>query len=408
MANSRQGGAFGFLKKSIGCVTYSTIKDGKGKRIQVARSKPTEVANPNTVAQILQRMKVKPAARFFKAFEEVLNNAFEGVAYGAASRRYFMGLAMSQTGPYIPKNATRFIPAKYPVSEGSLPAGFGVLYKKAENMSIPVATKTGFIYQLNEVEDFYDGSSIKVAAERTFGRGVQLTFLMVTQENDGSFVPHFGRLLTDEHDSGSGAVVNFDDFGVQYSGGSFYIADSTIDNAITQAQFQGVVAAACIVSVKEGDAWLRSNTSMVVNAALESNLYGSQASQAAVGSYQSATGSNSLNSTWYLNLANGQPFQGQLTLRETTLNYTVEEEPVDIDAVLPVGRTVSDNGYLRENIFADVSGNAIFNVNGQYTTIQNPEETTGTYIKAADIVMQVTGGSYVLTWKDSYAIQIQA
>ena len=95
-------------------------------------------------------------------------------------------------------------------------------------------------------------------------------------------------------------------------------------------------------------------------------------------------------------------------MRETTLNYTVEEEPVDIDAVLPVGRTVSDNGYLRENIFADVSGNAIFNVNGQYTTIQNPEETTGTYIKAADIVMQVTGGSYVLTWKDSYAIQIQA
>lgn len=410
MANSRQGGAFGFLRKSIGSVTYSTIKDGKGKRIQVARSKPVEVANPNTVAQIIQRMKVKPAARFYNAFAEILDNAFEGVTYGPASRRHFMGLAMSQTGPYIPKGATRFIPAKYPVSEGSLAGGFGTAYKKVVNMSVPVFNKTGFVYQLNEIEDQYDGYTIKQAADLTFGSGVQLTFLAVTQESDGSFTPHYGRVLTDEQTSGAGVVINFDGFGVQYKAGSFYFGKGTINtnSGLTNDQFAGIVAAAVIVSRKEGDNWLRSNTTMVISDALNINLYGNQALQNAIESYQSTTAANALNSTWYLNLANGQPYPGQLRLMPGDLSFTVDEETVIIQAVAPVGRRVNENGYLVESMFANANGDAIFYVNGQYTTIQNPEETTGTYVKAADVALMFVGSNRVETWQDSYALQIQA
>lgn len=412
MANSRQGGAFGFLRKSIGSVTYSTIKDGKGKRIQVARSKPVEVANPNTVAQIIQRMKVKPAARFYNAFSEILDNAFEGVAYGPASRRHFMKLAMSQTGPYIPKGATRFIPAKYPVSEGGL-QGIETVFAAPTYMSNPLYDKKSFLVMIAGTDD--EDVTFEDFIAANYGGDVQLTFLAVTQSEDGTFVPHYGRVLSSDVPATVGGVQQIfvgDGISVYRYGGALNVYGQEFSTnpqqavAITAAA--KVVAAAVIVSRKDGDNWLRSNATMVISEALEINLYGNQALQNAIESYQSSTAANALNSTWYLNLANGQPYPGQLRLMPGDLSFTVEEETVIIQAIAPVGRRVNENGYLVESMFANANGDAIFYVNGQYTTIQNPEETAGTYVKAADVALMFVGSNRVETWQDSYALQIQA
>lgn len=413
MATSKTGGAFGFLKKSIGSVTYSTIKDGKGKRVQVVRSKPTEVANPNTVAQILQRMKIQPASRFYGAFEEILSNAFEGVQYGPASRREFMRLALSQTGPYIPKGATRFIPAKYTVSSGSQ-AGMVVSFMQSQNLNIELYGQKGIISRFaDDGEDLFSGDSLTTVAQNVFGRDVQLTFMVVTQAADGSFIPHYGRVLTAEHEAAGTEWIAFDGFTAMYNANALYFFKGTVDGESTaevqKAAFSGVVAATVIVSYKQGETWLRSNALMVINDALEINLYGTAAQQAAIESYQASTTVNELNSTWYLNLANNQPFFGQLNLRPFTLEFDGEEGSIiQRDVIMPIGSVVNNAGVLQAHIFADANGNAIFNINGVYTTMDDPSAgaAQGAKVKANDIILQTVGGGEVYTWKDSYAIQL--
>lgn len=415
MANSRQGGAFGFLRKSIGSVTYSTIKDGKGKRIQVARSKPTEVANPNTVAQIIQRMKVKPAARFYNAFSEVLNNAFESVAYGPASRRHFMGLAMAQTGPYVPKGATRFIPAKYPVSEGGL-QGIDTVYAAPTYMSNPLFDRKSFLVMIAGTDD--EDVTFEEFVAQNYGTEIQLTFLVVTQAEDGTFVPHYGRVLSSAVPAtaqGVQTIMVGDGFSVYRYGGALNIYGEAFavkpqqDAAIAAAA--KVVAAAVIVSRKDGENWLRSNTTMVITDALEVNLYGQEAMQAAIESYQSAQGVNSLNSSWYLNLANGQPFYGQLRNMNYTLEFEgAEQSVIQRDVVIPIGYVVNENGALRSQIPADADGNLIVLSNGSYTTMADPSDgaAADAKVKVSDVYLQITGSPTTYLWKEAYAIQIMA
>lgn len=419
MANSRTGGAFGFLRKSIGSVTYSTIKDGKGKRVQVVRSKPTEIANPNTVAQILQRMKIKPASRFYSAFEEILSNAFEGIQYGPASRREFMRLALSQEGPFIPKGATRFIPAKYPVSTGSQ-AGLNFRYAASSNMNMTVYGKKGFFGTfIGDAEDTFEQVySLSGIANAAFGRDVQLTFMVVTQAVDGTFVPHYGRILTSDYtEMPSGhhnSYIELDGFTVVHDdSNSLYLLAGSVPFGTPAAQqitaFEGVVAAAIIVSYKEGETWLRSNSTMIINDALELNLYGAAAQQTAIESYQASTTINELNSTWYLNLANNQPFFGQLNLRPYTLEFEGEESAIiQRDVIMPIGSVVNSAGVLQPHLFKDSDGNAIFNVNGVYTTMADPSygAAADAKVKAADILLQTVGGGEVYLWKDSYALQL--
>lgn len=415
MASSRTGGAFGYLKKSIGSVTYSTMRDGSGKRIQVVRSKPTEVTNPNTVAQILQRMKVKPAARFYNALSEILSNSYEGVNYGTDSRREFMRLAMTQVGPYVPKGATRFIPAMYPVSRGSLNS-IGFAYKVSENVSSRLYGEKGFVAYFNS-EDDMDGSSLSAIANSYYGRDVQLTFVAVTQTADGSFVPHYGRILTSDHQESYPTAFNvsFDGITVAFSQSALYIMAGQVDESaaidVWKNGFAGIVAAAVIVSVREGENWVRSNSDMLLTPALEINLYGTEARTVAIESYQSFASVNELNNAWYLNLANGQQYPGRLALQTVTLQFSVEQEgetvTIERELVAPFGTQVDADGRTRTEVFADASGNAIFNVNGQYQTVDEPGTTPATPIKWSDVLITTQFyGSRIVTWKEAYSIQI--
>lgn len=422
MANSRTGGAFGFLRKSIGSVTYSTLKDSKGKRIQVARSKPTEVANPNTVGQILQRMKVNPAARFYSGLEEILSNAFEGVAYGDASRREFMRLALSQNGPFIPKGATRMIPAVYPVSRGSL-AGVDLVYGTSGNLELSAYNKKGFIYNFTgggagEDEQSEDGLSLSRVVQTYLGADCQITAVIFTQASDGSFNVSYGRFLTSDYTASGSSHRVFIPIGkdsVYFANNSLYLLkgndepDSQSDDFA--AAFQGVVAGAVILSRKSGDTWLRDNADVVLNDALTVNLYGNEAQQTAIESYQDSANVNQLNSTWYLNLANGQQFPGRLELQNVHLEFSVEQEgeqtTVVQDLIAPVGIQVEADGRIRNYVFADAGGNAIFNVNGNYETVAEPGGAADAKIKWADVLIQTSlYGARISTWKEAYQIQI--
>ena len=294
MANSKQFGAFGLLRKSIGSVTYSKGKDSKGKTIQIAKAKPTSVLNPNTANQILQRCKIKPAQRFYTALSMILDHSFEGVAYGNESRIKFMSEALKLSGPYIPKGVTAVIPADYKVSEGSM-----------DVISVqPTAIASSTAIQALTL----DANAVAALVAANVPQGAQLTIIAFYKEagtNNYKFA--YGRLINE--------VGNiFAWTGSTAANMAVGVKDGKI--AVTTANGQATVAVAAIASQLVDGTWKRSTQSMVLTDEYREGLYNQTSVSLVLSSYKESANGNAINSAWYLNLANGQPFPGSLEVSE--------------------------------------------------------------------------------------------
>lgn len=292
MAKSKNGGAFQFIQGSIGSVTFSTsAHNTNGRRQQIARQKVTSVRNPNTIPQILQRMKVAPAQRFYNAINGVdgtllLEHSWENKKYGPTGRLEFMSRALKADGPYIPKNATRFIPAEYEVSSGTLqPAR---VERDAEGIVVYATLDAAATVNAKNVLTAIAGDA-----------NAQVTIVKVTQKSDGTFVPEISRWIPAGMADEDPANFPLD----APSGGTEYYHTS---------------AAALAVIVSKRDAsgnWLRSNAKMVLSPVMYASLYSLDAQDEAIASYETG-GCNALGSSWYLNLANGQRYSGQLSAQD--------------------------------------------------------------------------------------------
>jgi len=395
MAKSKKGGVFGFLRGRVGGVSYSVLsakRSKSGKKEQIVRALPDEVANPNTVGQILQRMKGKPASRFYAALETILSNAFEGVTYGGASRRYFMKKAMElQGGPYIPKGVDRFIPAEYLMSKGSLPS-FPLLRSQASDRVLH--TDIDLVVADLNPQGVANALGVPV--------NTQISIVIINNEN-GIFVPHyagFDQRITIA-DLPEAALVNtgvapFGSFGIDVA--NLGIPTLSMDNW---------VAACVILSIQDASgAWLRSTQNMVLNTTMYNDLYSEDALNAAIASYRDASGNNSIGSPWYLNLGMNQAFNGRITAGAPA--------SVAIDLSSPwAGRVVlgeqtintSEGGFdyneIRQSVFAtDLTDSGLIVIlrNGVATT--DPALTVGAYRAAFG-----ANARPILQWYNTYAAQ---
>lgn len=64
----------------------------KGRGKQLARIRATEIKNPNTAGQAIQRMITATNARAYSRLKTICDHSFEGVAYKQASQDYFLKL----------------------------------------------------------------------------------------------------------------------------------------------------------------------------------------------------------------------------------------------------------------------------------------------------------------------------
>lgn len=337
MANSRQYGVYGLLKKSVGSVVYSKGKDGAGKTIQIVRSKPTSVSNPRTVAQILQRAKIKPAQRFYNAIAEILDHSWQGIEYGTPSRNYFLSKALKQVGPYIPKSVSQMIPAAYPVSEGSIASIIA-------SPDAPTASDANIVLQNVTL------TATIVAALEAAGVpvGSQLTIIAFYRRQNGEYAKAFGRIINQE-----GAIFEWN--GSTASNMAVTLVPSSSTFHISQANGLSTVAVAAIVSMQVNGSWQRSTQSLVLTQTMEDGLYGDSAMQLTIESYGDVEDINKLNSAWYLNLANGQAWPGRILTVMAALSDGGERQQV------VVGEQVSASGALKYFVFTD-SGAAAGNV----------------------------------------------
>lgn len=334
MAQSNVGGAFGFLRKSIGSIVYSTSTASlSGEKKQVARSKPTSVRNPRTLSQIVQRMKVGPAQLFYAAFEKAagsvennpLSHSWQGVSYGPKSRTKFLQLAMTgEPKAYVPKGINFPVPGVYQVSEGSLP-------------SLPSGvTSDPDAIQLLDTSTEIDANQLQALLALGCQVGDQITF-MGLYENEGKYEASIARIIV-----GATNVWQWLKGEVQM-GGTALMSDG-ID---FEAAGSNPACAAFILSRGTSSNAKRSTAFMTIAPDYES-LMNPEAYNAAVDSYISNTSYNSLNSDWYLNQGSNQAFNGEVFLQ--VLSLAAGEGVAAVNAEFVLGRQ-SDGGSIIYTIF---------------------------------------------------------
>lgn len=350
MATSLTGGAFGFLRKSIGSVTYRTSTAAlDGKKRQVASLKPTSVKNPNTVAQIMQRMKMAPAAKFFDALSGILDHSWEGVPYGAKSRLEFMRRAMKNNpAVYVPYGYKSVAPGEYEISAGSLPS---LPWRQvSQNDQADSLLTVGSSLTQNQVD-------LLVALGHQLGD--QITFIGM-YNNGGLYVVETGYVIIGAGEEWQGVVNNFENAEntiLKVDGTNFGAANST--------------PAACAFIVSRGSVAAtakRSNEQMLLIGEYR-NLLSLEAMNAAIESYQTQTAYNSLNSDWYLNQGTTQAFNGRIVSGNIAVTPTGGQSTVVVAAIAQ--QVV--NGQIQQKLFT-VDGTeegALIGTNGQPIQVNN-------------------------------------
>lgn len=354
MATSNTGGAFGFLRKSIGGVVYSVSTASiKGIKKQVARQKPTSVRNPKTISQIVQRMKVVPAQLFYQAFEKTagsvennpLSHSFQGIAYGNKNKLRFMQLAM-QGDPkaYVPKGINFAVPGVYQVSEGSLP-------------NMPSGNYPGGGETIFTVGAPLTANHVAQLQALGLEVGDQVTILALIAQENGSYDAAFSRVIVGV---GNEWTPTNDPDGlledvVLYTNGINF-GDST------------VACAAFIASRGTSSSTAKRSTAFMTISSTYANLMSPEAYDAAVDSYITGVAYNSLNSDWYLNQGSTQAFNGQVYSQQLTL--AAGDGVDEFTGTFLLGRQVQGSG-IRNVIFTSdgtSAGTAYALINGEWTT----------------------------------------
>lgn len=334
MAKSNIGGIFGFLRGSVGSGTYTTSTASiDGRRKQVVRQKVTNVNNPNTLAQIVQRMKMKPAHLIYDAFQKAagsvennpLSHSFEGVQYGNKSRLRFIQLAISgDPKAYVPKGINFPVPGVYQVSEGSLP-------------SLPDGNAIEADVTLAAVGTALDENNVSALIDAGAQVGDQLS-VMALIENYGKYEAKIARVII-----GIGNQWQLLNNAVEITG--LALCEDGISVVNTNMP---VACAAFILSRGTSSATAKRSTAFMTIAPSYQSLMSAEAYNAAVESYITNTAYNSLNSDWYLNQGNSQAFNGQVFFQSLNLPAIEGLEAETIIALL--GRQ-SDGGSVGYVIF---------------------------------------------------------
>lgn len=187
----------GQARGSVGDIVFSRV-NGQ----QVIKSKASEVKNPQTTAQLIQRIILNTISQAYSKMSEICDHSFEGIANGQMSMSYFMQknlnllrYTLSQIGD-LNASAPCFAPIgnnglasnSYVIAKGSLPeilpvvAGGGVDIAIANNTYAAVLAATGL------------------------QRGDQLTIITVDGEDlsDQKFV--YSRIILDPRDAEGGEL----------------------------------------------------------------------------------------------------------------------------------------------------------------------------------------------------------
>lgn len=92
------------VKGKLGNIVGYKGRDGK----RLARIRQTEVKNPKTDGQIIQRMILATASKAYGRMKSIVDHSWQGVSYGGISQSYFLKKAMERIRKFVADSMAAF------------------------------------------------------------------------------------------------------------------------------------------------------------------------------------------------------------------------------------------------------------------------------------------------------------
>lgn len=186
----------GTARGSVGDVTFSRLNG-----VQVARVRNRSPRNPQSPAQMVQRIIMSSVGKAYSFMSSICNHSFEGFESGQLSQRKFMeinvGLLRDKCADVLAfpvedvvrsseafnlsfKNDYAPVLNRYMISAGSLPST--TLWKEVDAQQVEISVRPMLL--LSSVAETPAATSYaEVVAALGLQRGDQLTFIQVTHDN---------------------------------------------------------------------------------------------------------------------------------------------------------------------------------------------------------------------------------
>lgn len=285
----------GTARGSVGDVTFSRLNG-----VQVARVRNRSPRNPQSPAQMVQRIIMSTVGKAYSFMSDICNHSFEGFETGQLSQRKFMeinvGLLRDKCADVLAypveevvrvstaynfsfKNDYAPVLNRYMISAGSLPST--TLYKETDEQQVDVGVRPLLV--LSSVGSTPASTTYgEIVAALGLQRGDQLSFIQVT--HDSTLRDHDADILTgfryarvilepasgdmsvpfiannaindpNERNEGSFSVLEISGASETRPAGILFVLQDVVNNASSDRHLAG---SAVIVSRQIGGRWLRS------------------------------------------------------------------------------------------------------------------------------------------------------
>lgn len=281
---------FGLRRGSTKSLTFQVYKG-----LQITKDRVTDVSNPQTQAQMEQRLKVPLVAAARSVLKTLVDHSFEGVTYGDESLKNFSSLNLQSgklnVASYVPKGITDPGLADFIISTGSLTPytvnNDGLTLTNAvfairNTQTITVPTGTAFSKKASEMtETEYANTFGVIISALGLEENAQCTLLACYQGDGydytsstlGEVIGHYHRFvisrIINTREKMSGWTGSLEDGAVHISDGylDVRVSTDTANTVFVENVYKSsakVEAACAIYSRQDDNVWKRSSQRLVI------------------------------------------------------------------------------------------------------------------------------------------------
>lgn len=254
----------GHARGKVGSLVFS-----RANGQQIVRARAEVVKNPQTDAQVIQRIFLNTIAQAYSRMSAIVDHSFEGVKKGQDSMSYFMKKNLEAIRAKVANAGDLNTQQVYvtPIGEGYLATNDYIVAKGSLPVVNPALVQDSGIELLVSTGTYKDLIDIY-----HLQRGDQMTFCLIQLNEVGATSFVYGRLILDpRNEDGSEAAMT-----------TALIANDAINKPNPKTELQGLnlsvagqtfrigapdstIGGCVIVSRKNDDGtWLRSNSSMML------------------------------------------------------------------------------------------------------------------------------------------------
>lgn len=180
----------GLWRGKKGSSVFYYLRNSNNREKQGIREYQPVVANPQTAAQISQRVYMRPAQNIYRELADIIRRSWQGLEYGGKGTQEFFKGALRHGStlpvgiPWLNKGDQRTVPGAYKISNGSIPEITATIEEgDIASTSLYVGSLPG--------DPTWGEVSERLIANNNIKEGDQLTFIAAySSENEANLIPN--------------------------------------------------------------------------------------------------------------------------------------------------------------------------------------------------------------------------